>query len=61
MLVDPKSSDDIYRAVRDEFLAPLSRRPPKVVIIYYAGHGKQVAQELFLIPTGAAYQDAHDC
>ena len=50
-----------YRAVRDEFLAPLSRRPPKVVIIYYAGRGKQVAKELFLIPTGAAYQDAHDC
>ena len=48
MLVDPKSSDEIYKAVREQFLKPLSRRPPELVIIFYAGHGFQVDSDLFL-------------
>ena len=61
MLVDPKSSDEIYKAVREQFLKPLSRRPPELVIIFYAGHGFQVDSNLFLIPTGADYRDAAGC
>ena len=60
-LVNPKTNNEIYCALRDQFLEPLRRKPPEVVVIFYAGHGKQIDNELFLLPTGAKWADAHDC
>jgi hypothetical protein len=34
MLVDPKITDQIYKAVREQLVEPLSRKPPELVIIF---------------------------
>lgn len=61
LLVDPKSKDEMYNAIRNLFLEPLSRKPPDLVIIFYAGHGVQIGTKLSVIPARAEYDDETDC
>mmetsp|Transcript_36738 Transcript_36738/g.59262 ORF Transcript_36738/g.59262 Transcript_36738/m.59262 type:complete len:500 (-) Transcript_36738:39-1538(-) len=59
LLGNPKSKDAIYKRMRYEFLDYLARKPPEVVLIYQAGHGMQVHNDVYLIPASAACSDAH--
>ena len=61
ILQNPKNTGDIYNTVRKDFLEPLSRNPPEVVALIYGGHGKQVENKLYMIPTHAKFEDEDDC
>jgi len=61
ILRDPKTKNEIYDAMRRKFLEPISKYPPQMVLLFYAGHGVQVDNSLFLIPARAEYSDVGDC
>jgi len=60
LLRNPQSKEAIYKRMRYEFLDYLARKPPQVVLIYQAGHGMQVHNDVYLIPASAACSDEHD-
>ena len=60
LLRNPKSKEEIYKRMRYDFLDYLARKPPEVVLIYHAGHGMQVHNDVYLIPASAACSDEHD-
>jgi len=61
MILDPESRVEMYEKMRKRFLELLSSIPPELVIIFYEGHGKEFDGDLFLMPTGAQYDDPDDC
>ena len=57
LLKNPRRKDVMYDHLRHEFLELLVDDLPQVVLVYAAGHGTQMGQDVCLIPVSAKLPD----
>ena len=57
---DPADKKTIRTHLRTDFLEPLAKSPPALVVIFVAGHGLQHGHHVYLVPTKAASEDETD-
>ena len=56
---NPVSKGSLQKVLKT-FLAGLVSAPPRVVLVYFAGHGIRTGSKIFLVPANAKLEEGHD-